>query len=92
MKNSLLGLLLFFGFVLSGCSYVPTKIGFPDVPDLLMEPCPELLEINKNETRMSEFLKVVNKNYATYYECEIRLNLFQKWYKEQKDAYKEITK
>jgi hypothetical protein len=77
---------------LTGCtSFVPTKIKFPEIPDMLMEPCTELEEVARNETRMSEFLKVVNKNYETYYDCKIKTDLIQKWYKTQKEIYKDIT-
>ena len=88
MKSSLVILLLF----LSGCAKIPTKMNYPEIPDSLMEPCSELQEVSEKETKMSEFLKVINKNYESYYDCKLKVELFQKWYKETKEIYKKVTK
>ena len=71
-------------FILTGCISVPVKHAYPEPPKLITEGCPDLNKIEQNEEKLSEFLKVVTKNYALYYDCATKHELLVKWVNEQK--------
>jgi ferritin len=50
-----------------------------------MEVCPKLETIDKPEIVLSEFMKVITRNYTKYHECANKVNAWQEWYKKQKD-------
>lgn len=82
MKYLLLCSLIF----LTGC-VTPVKHSFPAPPDLIVEKCKSLDTINPDEERLSEFLKVVTKNYNLYYECAAKHELIVKWLNEQRTIH-----
>jgi hypothetical protein len=77
-------------FLLTGCMTVPVKHAYPTPPTVLTEKCPELNRIPEDEDRISEFLKVVTKNYTLYYECAAKQELLVKWLTEQKAIHDEV--
>lgn len=88
MKIYLLTFILF----LTGCSTVlPVTQKFPEAPEILMEKCPPLETINKSEIVLSEFLKVVTRNYGKYHNCSNQIESWQKWYKEQQQIFQDKT-
>ena len=81
MKYLLLALLL------SGCSTtVPVIAKFPEVPDRLLQKCPQL-EMLKDESKLSDVAKTVTINYSTYYECAVKNDAFIEWYQIQKHIF-----
>jgi hypothetical protein len=83
---------LTFILFLTGCSTVlPVTQKFPDVPEILMEKCPQLETIEKSEIVLSEFLKVVTRNYSKYHNCSNQIESWQKWYKEQQQIFEDKT-
>ena len=83
---------LTFILFLTGCSTVlPVTQKFPDVPEILMEKCPQLETIDKSEIVLSEFLKVVTRNYGKYHNCSNQIESWQKWYKEQQQIFEDKT-
>jgi hypothetical protein len=77
---------------LSGCSTVlPVTQKFPEAPEILMEKCPQLETIDKSEILLSEFLKVVTRNYEKYHNCSNQIESWQKWYKEQQQIFQGKT-
>lgn len=79
MKYIFLASLLF----LTGC-VTPVKHSFPTPPEVVVEACTRLDTIKDDEERLSEFLKVVTKNYNLYYECATKHQLLVKWINEQR--------
>lgn len=73
--------------VLTGCmTTVPVKQKFPEVPKELLQPCPDLKQVDPT-TQLSDVLKVVTQNYSQYYDCRITIDSWIEWYKVQKDIY-----
>lgn len=88
MKN----IILLTALLLTGCVSikVPVQKKFPDVPPVLMEPCPEKLREHPQSEKLSDQIRVVVENYGEYYICKEKLAEFQIWYKEQKKLYESV--
>ena len=81
-------LILAAALALTACSTtVPVKRSFPDVPEELRVACPDLKEVAEGTTELSEVLKVVVDNYAQYKECQIKVDLWTDWYKQQREIF-----
>lgn len=84
MRKSLVFIVLF----MSGCStVVPVTSKFPEVPNMLLEKCPQLKPIEGNHTTLSELTKTVTINYTTYYECAIKSDAWIEWYQIQRKLF-----
>ena len=70
--------------LLTGCITTPVKHAYPTPPEQVVERCPDLYQLTENEEQLTEFLKVVTKNYTLYYECATKHDLLVKWINEQK--------
>lgn len=75
--------------VLTGCTAVPVKRTFPEVPSQLMEKCPELQKL-KDDAKLSDVAKNVTNNYTTYYECAVKHDAFVEWYNTQKRIFESV--
>lgn len=73
--------------LLAGCTAVPVKQKFPDVPEPLKQECPPLAEVPEGTTKLSEVLNVVIGNYALYHECQAKAKTWNEWYNTQKKIY-----
>jgi hypothetical protein len=84
MKLLLISLIL----LLSACSTtVPVTAKFPQAPGTLaQEACPNLQKLNE-EAKLSDVAKTVTVNYSEYYMCAVKLEAWQRWYREQKVIY-----
>lgn len=73
---------------LSACSTtVPVVAKFPAAPGtLVQEPCPDLKKLEE-QAKLSDVAKTVTINYSEYYMCAIKLEAWQRWYREQKIIY-----
>ena len=71
--------------VLSGCStVVPVAVKFPEPPGKgAMTGCPDLQKLQDN-ARLSDVSRTINVNYSTYYECAVKTDAWQEWYRIQK--------
>jgi hypothetical protein len=77
-------------FMLVGCSTtVPVTAKFPDVPEKLLQKCPQLEKLG-NEAKLSDISKTVTINYTTYYECAVKNDAWIEWYKIQKHIFEGI--
>lgn len=75
-------------FVLYGCSTpVPIQPKFPQVPDVLMETCQQLKEMNPETPTLKHLLTTVVDNYTLYYECAEKVEAWMSWYKQQKKIF-----
>ena len=78
-----------FLFVLSGCLTTPVKRTFPEVPQELIQACPDLKLVEPTE-KLSDVLKVVTDNYSQYHECKIKVDTWIEWYKSQKQIFESV--
>ena len=77
--------------LLAGCSTtVPVTRKFPEVPDVLMVPCPPLTQIKEGTTKLSEVVGVVTDNYFEYHKCSDKHDLWMEWDKAQKEIFDSV--
>ena len=77
--------------LLTGCSTtVPVARKFPEVPDVMMVPCPPLTQIKEGTTKLSEVIGVVTDNYFEYHKCSDKNDLWMEWYKAQKEIFDSV--
>ena len=75
---------------LLGCSTtVPVTAKFPEVPERLLEKCPQLKKLDE-EAKLSDISKTVTVNYTTYYECAVKDDAWIEWYQIQKNIFEGI--
>ena len=69
----------------SGCSTpVPVTAKFPEPPGRgATTACPALQKLN-NDAKLSDVATTVTVNYSTYYECAVKTDAWQEWYRIQK--------
>ena len=69
----------------SGCStVVPVAVKFPEPPGRgAMTACPALEKL-KDDAKLSDVSRIVTINYSTYYECAVKSDAWQEWYRIQK--------
>jgi hypothetical protein len=81
-------LVVSLALLLSACSTtVPVTAKFPAAPGtLVQEPCQELKKLG-DDPKLSDVAKTVTVNYSEYYMCAVKLEAWQRWYKEQKVIY-----
>ena len=72
----------------SGCStVVPVTARFPEPPGKgAMTACPDLQKLN-NGAQLSDVANTITVNYSTYYECAVRTDAWQEWYRIQKHIF-----
>ena len=73
--------------LLTGClskEPVPVKMKWPDVPQELLEACPDLKLVDQGTTKLSDVVDVVVDNYKQYHECRLKVDNWIEWYKTQK--------
>jgi len=85
--KKLLALVLVFMF--AGCTSVPVKRKFPEVPDTLKVKCPQLKKLDDG-AKLSDISKNITENYTTYYECAIKTDSWIEWYDTQKKIFEEV--
>jgi PBP1b-binding outer membrane lipoprotein LpoB len=74
--------------LITGCSTtVPVVQKFPQVPQELLEACPESLKLVQEPVTLSSLTKTVAENYATYHECALRVTEWIEWYTQQNQIY-----
>lgn len=81
-------LVVALSLLLCACSTtVPVTAKFPAAPGtLVQEPCVELKKL-QDEAKLSDVAKTVTVNYSEYYMCAVKLEAWQRWYREQKVIY-----
>lgn len=78
--------------LMTGCTtVVPVTAKFPDVPETLLKPCPNLEKLNDG-AKLSDVAKTVTVNYSTYYDCAIKHDGLVEWYKIQKHIFESGSK
>lgn len=84
-------LVIALALTLSACSTtVPVTSKFPQAPGtLVQEPCPDLKKLEEL-AKLSDVAKTVTVNYSEYYMCAVKLEAWQRWYREQKTIYESL--
>lgn len=77
-------LIFLLPLVLTACATTVAKKDFPDAPKQLLQPCPELKQVDTKETKLSGMLDVVIENYSNYQECSVKVDSWIDWYNTQK--------
>ena len=79
--------------LLTGCWTVPVVPDFPKLPEqtVMNIPCPDLKPL-KTDPTISDLSTTLNSNYGLYYECAIKVDSWNKWYREQKVLYEKTIK
>lgn len=96
-EGSFTSVILMFAIVIvliavSGCSTtVPVAQKFPDVPNRLLQKCPQLETVNDG-VKLSELTKTVTMNYSTYYSCAVTVDGWVEWYTIQKAIFDKVSK
>jgi len=78
--------------LLVGCSTVPVKQKFPNVPVTMTQECSNLAIIEKPNAVLSDLITKVNENYMQYYICAATVASWQDWYVKQKKIFEEANK
>jgi hypothetical protein len=76
-------LIIIVAAFLTGCTTVPVKRSFPEVPNEIMQACPDLKKVEHTE-KLSDVLRVVTDNYGQYHECRAKIDSWIEWYNSQK--------
>ncbi len=76
---------------LAGCSStpVPVKRSFPEAPEPLMEKCLPLIS-TAEDAKLSDVAKAISYNYSLHYECSVKVEAWQEWYRNQKKIFDEV--
>ena len=75
--------------LVTGCSSVPIAPKFPEVPERILQKCPQLEKLSE-DSKLSDIAKTVTNNYTTYYECAVKHDAFIEWYQVQKKIYESV--
>lgn len=75
--------------LLTGCLATPVQRSFPDVPEELKVACPDLI-VQQQTTKLSEVISVVVGNYGQYQECQIKVDTWIEWHKQQKQIFESV--
>ena len=83
-------ILVIFSVILTACSTtVPVTAKFPDVPEILLNKCPQLEKLIE-DAKLSDISKTVAINYTTYYECAVKNDAWVEWYRIQKHIFESV--
>jgi hypothetical protein len=81
---------LFLSLVITGCSTtVPVVAKFPEVPEKLLQKCPQLEKLS-DQPKLSDISRTIVNNYTTYYECAVKTDSWIEWYQAQKSIFKKV--
>lgn len=85
-------IIILSAILLTGCATVsvPINAKFPVMPETLLVRCPQLEGVGE-DAKLSDIIKVITKNYTTYYDCAVKHDAIVEWYKIQKTIH-ESTK
>lgn len=76
---------------LGACSTtVPVHRNFPEADPYMMEPAPRLETIPEDTTELDVLIDNAADNYGKYRELVIRYEMWQKWYKQQKENFESV--
>jgi len=84
-------IVLLLALSLSACtSFLPSKPKFPEPTAGLTEPCPDLKKLQSNAVAITDLLRSVAENYTMYYQCSLKNDGWNEWYRTQKEIYDRV--
>jgi len=89
----MIGLVIIVILAISGCATaVPVTARFPEPPGKgAMTVCPDLQKL-KDNAKLSDVANTVTVNYSTYYECAVKADAWQEWYRIQQRIFEGVGK
>jgi len=89
----MIGLVIIVILAISGCATtVPVTAKFPEPPGKgAMTVCPDLQKL-KDNAKLSDVANTVTVNYSTYYECAVKTDAWQEWYRIQRHIFEGVGK
>jgi hypothetical protein len=89
--NKVLLPIIFIATLISACSTtVPVARRFPEAPEVLMQPVPDLRAIPPDTSELSVLIDNANENYTSYRILKEKYQAWQQWYREQKDNFDSV--
>lgn len=83
-------LVLMAAVLLSSCGpMIHVQRKFPNVPEALREPCPDLKQTPATD-KLSDVVDVVASNYGQYHACQDKNKKWVQWYDEQKKIFEKV--
>lgn len=76
--------------LITACTTVPVGREFPKLPASLEKPCGTLEEVPAGTKKLSEVLITVTNNYTLYHECQIKVDTWLEWYKQQREIFNSV--
>lgn len=76
--------------LITACTAVPVEREFPKLPASLEKPCSALEEVPADTKKLSEVLITVTNNYSLYHECQIKVDTWLEWYKQQREIFNSV--
>jgi hypothetical protein len=76
--------------LLTACTAVPVDRKSPSVPVELQQACPDLKTVNPETTKLSDVVNIVVSNYGQYKECQVKVDSWIEWYKNQKEIFESV--
>ena len=75
--------------LLSACSSVPITVKFPDAAPSIQESCADLQQIPPPD-KLSEIMLTITANYGLYHECQLKVEAWKDWHKQQKEIFETL--
>jgi len=76
---------------IAGCeTTVPVARKFPEAPEILMQPAPQLTPLPPNTSELSALINNANDNYHAYRILREHYEAWQQWYKEQRENFDSV--
>ena len=88
--NSIKLSLVLLSLVITGCSTTaPIVAKFPEVPEKLLQKCPQLEKLS-DQPKLSDISRTIVNNYTSYYECSVKTDSWIEWYQAQKSIFEKV--
>jgi len=77
---------------LAGCGmfnrFIPVQQKWPEQKDqTLLQSCPDLKKIEGDQVAITDLLKSIVDNYTLYYQCSLKNEGWNEWYRTQKNLW-----
>lgn len=82
---------ILLAILLAGCTTVPVKQEWPELPKELAEPCGTLKLLEGDKVVLSKLLETVATNYGMFHQCSLQHGNLVEWYKKQAEIYKKAN-
>lgn len=77
---------------LTACTTVPVTAKFPDGPGELVSTACANLEKVKDDPNLSDLSRTIANNYGKHYECAVKVDMWIRWYSQQRAIFENVVK